>query len=157
MFPHRYCLGTLLEASGENHSKKPALRPELGPELERDKKRIFADHKWLRGKWWLHEVGWANSVMVRGTSQQCLFCFWHDVRELYGCSYLLPNETDKWGGDQVSRGKNSALPCKLRSQYNTERGGVWTPHLLWTCDDLAHAKCSRQACSGVFVISQASD
>ena len=107
MFPHRYCLVTL--ETGEPDERITDSPGGLGW----DKKRILADHKWLRGKWRLHER--------REVSKYCeernrsLFCSRHDVWELYGWPYLLPNETDKWGGDELSRSKNSAMACKLRT------------------------------------------
>ena len=105
------------------------------------------------------EERWANIVMRRG---QPVFCSQHDVWELYGWPYLLPNETDKWRGGELSRRKNSALACKLRTATHytalREPGGVqrgW----MWVCScgdgDLSHANCSRQIYNGVFMKSHA--
>ena len=112
MFPHRYCLVTL--ETGEESQMRESLAGTAWPELERDKKRILADHKWLRGKWRLHERREVSKYCEEERTRS-LFCSRHDVWELYGWPYLLPNETDKWGGDELSRCKNSAMACKLRT------------------------------------------
>ena len=96
-----------------------------------DKKRIPADHKWLRGKWRLHEWGEVSKYCDEQRGQ-ALFSSQHDVWELYGWPYLLPNETDKWRGGELSRRKNSALDCKLRTA--TQRWGSWEGYSEDECE-----------------------
>ena len=130
MFPHRYCLVTL--ETGEESQMRESLAGTAWPELERDKKRILADHKWLRGKWRLHErreVRWANIVRRRGLG----VCFVPDTMCESFMAGLIYCPMKQINGEEMNWAAAKILQWLANWELGTatQRRWMWVLQLWW--------------------------
>ena len=145
MFPHRYCLVTL--ETGKSQMRE-SLAARAWTELEWDKKRILADHKWLRGEM-------TASRELRGEQILWGVCFVPDTLWESFMAGLIYYPMKQINGEEMNWAAAKILQWLAHWTLRTAAQRRWMWVLQLSGDDLSHANCGRQIYNGVFTESHA--